>query len=42
MLQNGLLARSGSRGLPAITGLFTDADLKKLSPEQLKNFITRS
>lgn len=42
MLQNGLLARRGGHGLPAITGLFTDADLRKLSPEQLKSFITRS
>lgn len=42
MLQNGLLARNGIRGVPAITGLFTDADLKKLSPEQLRNFIIRS
>ena len=42
MLQNGLLARNGIRGVPAITGLFTDSDLRKLSPEQLRNFILRS
>jgi hypothetical protein len=42
MLENGLLARRADNGVPAITGLFTDADLKGLSPKQLKNFITRS
>ena len=42
MLENGLLARRGRRGIPAITGLFTDEDLRNLSLEQIKNFVTRS